>query len=481
MTKYGQILIKNLKIMYIIDAKHRSVFSFSRNASVFLGGVTLWLFSVLPCSAANLLEVYQAALTNDAVYQAALATRLAQREALPQSMAALFPAISAQANVAENYRDGTPTGGLMSPAQRSLTRGYRISIDQPLFAIDKWIEVKQAKNRVAQADLALMQAKQALILRVVKSYVAVLLANDTLRLTQAEKTAYATQLEQVQKRFQVGDAQLTMVYTAKAAYDQSLAASITAQNALRNSQESLRQLTTKTYSKLAPFKHEIPWVIPQPASMAVWVTRATQHNLSLALSRYQRQLAEQAIKLKAAGHLPTLSLVGSYGRDTSQIASADQNHSTIGLQLAVPIFAGGSTVSATRQAQYEFQKANANFDDQYRQVIVETRQTYNNILADISKLQAEQQAIQSARLSLSSTEASFKAGTQTIVEVLLAEQAFYQAQRNAAQDQYQYVLDTLILKQKAGSLQVADIQQLNQWLIKSRAGTFSTQGEGSSK
>ena len=440
-----------------------------RDPTVFskcLLGLILFLGALQPCFAADLVDIYQAALKNDTVYQAAASTRLSTREAVPQSVAALLPSINGQATVSSNYQNIT-----LAPPQNPLgvsnfpSRGYSISIKQPLLDIGDWLAVKQATNTSKQADATLGAAAQSLIYRVATSYFQVLLAQDNLRLAKAEKAANAKQLDQAQKRVAVGLDTKTTLYEAKAAYDKSLASEITAQNALRNSQESIRQLTGQTYADLNSFKNNLPLVSPQPANIEQWITAATTYNLNLMASRYAMEAARDNIKVKASGHLPTLNLVGSYGRDNGLNAgTTDKNSALVGLQLDVPIFSGGAVSSNTRKAEYDFQTASANLDNTYRQVIVTTRQKYNDVLADISKIKAEREAIKSAQLSLDSTQESFAAGTRTIVDVLLAQKNLYDAKRNAASDQYNYLLDSLLLKQEAGTLHPDDLQQINRWL-----------------
>ncbi len=452
--------------MSIIQSRSRTVGSARCSYFKPLFALTLFLGVLKPCFAEDLLDIYQAALKNDTVYQAAISTRLSTREALPQSVAALFPSIYGQANLSSNYQNIT-----QAPPENPLgvsnfpSRGYSISIKQPLLDIGDWIAVKQATNSSKQADARLGAAAQSLIYRVANAYFAVLLAQDNLRLAQSEKVANAKQLDQAQKRVQVGLDTITTLYEAKAAYDKSLAAEITAENTLRNSEEAIRQLTGQTYSDLSRFKKKLPLLAPQPANIEQWITTATTYNLDLMASRYGMQAARDNIKVKASDHLPTVSLVGSYGRDDGlNLGTTNRNSAAVGLQLNVPIFSGGAISSNTRKAEYDFQTASADLDNTYRQVIVATRQKYNDVLADISKIKAERQAIKSAQLSLDSTQESFKAGTRTIVDVLLAQQNLYDAKRNAANDQITYLLDSLSLKQEAGTLKPDDLRQINQWL-----------------
>jgi outer membrane protein len=433
-------------------------------------GIYLLFASLTPTFAADLLDIYKAALNSDPIYQAAVSTRLSQREAIPQSVAALLPNISAQANVSNNYQNISqlPTTGQPNGISNFQSQGYNISFRQPLINVNDWLAVKQANNTGKQADLTLAAAAQDLIFRVAAAYFNVLSAQDTLQLAKAEKTADNKQLIQAQKRVQVGLDALTSVYEAKAAYDKSLATEISAENILRNNQETLRQLTGQTYSSIKAFTKNIPLQNPQPNNIEQWINAATQNNLKLMAARYGVEVARQKIKMQASGHLPSLSLIGNYGKtDTfNNVPNSllNKNGGTLGLELDVPLFAGGAVSSKTRQAQYDFQTVSANLDNTYRLLIINTRQKYNDVLADISKIKAEQQAIKSAQLSLDSTEESYKAGTRTVVDILIAQQNLYDAKRTAANEQYNYLLDTLLLKQAAGSLKPDDLILINKFL-----------------
>ncbi len=447
---------------------HKSANQLSIYAKLVLG-IYLFFSSFTPIFAANLIDIYKAALNSDPTYQAAVSTRLSQREAIPQSVAALLPNISAQANISNNYQNITqpPTPGQPNGISNFQSQGYNISMRQSLINVNDWLAVKQANSTGKQADLTLAAAAQDLIFRVATAYFNVLSAQDTLRLTQAEKAADSKQLNQAQKRVQVGLDALTSVYEARAAYDKSVATEISAENTLRNNQEALRQLTGQTYSSIDSFAKKIPLQTPQPNHIEDWINAATQNNLKLMAARYGVEVAREKIKMQASGHLPNLSLIGNYGKtDTfnNVPSSLNKNGGTLGLELDVPLFAGGAVSSKTRQAQYDFQTASANLDNTYRLLIINTRQKYNDVLADISKIKAEQQAIKSAQLSLDSTEESYKAGTRTIVDVLIAQQNLYDTKRTAASDQYMYLLDTLLLKQDAGSLKPDDLVQINRLL-----------------
>lgn len=435
--------------------------------SYLLVSIGFSIFS-MPVFATDIMDIYNQALQSDPVYQAARSTRLSVRETVPQNVAGLLPTV---AGTADQTRNVIQT--LRAPPSASASKGttvfnssdYMLTLTQPLINFGNWMLVRQADATAKQADATFGAAGQNLIFRVAQAYFNVLLAQDVLRATEAQKAANARQLDQVQQRFKVGLDAVTSVYNAQAQYDATVAQEITDQNALRNSQEALRQLTGLYYTTIENFKIEIPLITPQPANIEQWVSAAEKQNLTLLASRFATEAARANVKVNFAGHLPTLSAVGTYERSNGQsLGTVNTNNKTAGLQLTLPIFQGGLIASQTRQAEYDYATASANRENIYRQTIVKTRQNYNDVLAGISKIKADRQAIVSAQSSLDSTEESFKVGTRTIVDVLLSVQTLYLAQRVYATDEYAYLLSTLALKQSAGLLSVNDLNAINTWI-----------------
>lgn len=422
----------------------------------------------MPVWADDLMEIYSQALQSDPVYQAAKSTRLSNREALPQSVAGLLPAISGTTNTNTNVQEtlnlpqgsSTPTG-----TQRFNSNGYTLSLTQTVFNFATLMQVREASATAKEADATFGAAAQDLLVRVAQDYFNVLQAQDVLRATEAQKASSARQLDQEQERFKVGLDPITSVYDAKAQYDGVVALEIADQNSLRNSQEALRQLTGQYYASIEGLKIELPLITPQPADVEQWADVAEKENLTLLAARFATVAARENVKVNFAGHLPSLSAVGSYTRsNTQQYGTPNTNTRAAGLQLNLPIFEGGLVTSQTRQAEDNYATASANMEDTYRQTIVTVHQQYNNIISGMGQIKADRQAIVSAQASLDSTEESYKVGTRTIVDVLLAQQRLYQTQRTYAQDEYAYLISTILLKQAAGTLTVADLQAINVWL-----------------
>lgn len=427
-----------------------------------------------PSFATDLMDVYDKALTSDPVFQEAWSTRLSDQEALPQSIAGLLPNLSASGSSAGNYIniyrapaiEGAPIGSKNPQIfiSRFHSDIYSLNLSQTLINFSSWMRVRAASAKSKGADATYAAATQDLMIRVAKAYFNVLLAEDQLIYTQAQKLATKRQLDQTKQRFDVGLDAITSVYNAQASYDSVVADEITAENTLANNREELRKLTGVYYPTVEGLKIELPLITPKPLDPNQWVETAERENLTLLAACYAAQEARETVKVFFGGHLPVLSANGTAALNHGQsFGQLDTKSAAIGLQLNVPLYQGGFVSSQVRQAKDDYATATAKMEDTHRQVIVTTRQKFSDTLAGIAKLKADRHAILSAQSSLDSTEESVKVGTRTIVDVLLAQKDLYNTKQNYARDEYEYLLNTLLLKQAAGTLNVADLMCINAW------------------
>lgn len=420
----------------------------------------------------NLLQIYRDAAQNDPTFQSAREQYLATTEAYPQARSQLLPSLQLNSQVTwqhyESSRDRFDPFGATIGFNNLTTGQYALTLTQPIFNFANIANISVAKEQIRQAAAVYASAAQDLMLRVAQAYFKALLAQDNLRFTEAEKSATGRQLDQAKQRYEVGLDAITSVYEAQASYDAIVAKEIAAKNDVSNTYEGLRQITGKYYSKISRLKNDIPLLSPKPTNVETWVISATGQNLELIAARYGARAAKEKISTNFAGHYPTLNSVTNFQAvRASNVGPGSQGTTTVfntGVQLALPIYQGGLVQSQTRQAMYSYQKATADMETTYRQIMVDTRQTFNNVLAGISKVKADKQTIVSSQSSYDSTDAALKVGTRTIVDLLIVQQKLFEAQRNLAQDQYQYLVDSLSLKKLTGLLNITDIQKINSWL-----------------
>ncbi len=427
----------------------------------------------------DLMHAFHDSVENDPVIRAAGATLLADLQKLPQARAALLPQINLNGNVARTKLVNEIANPIAAPSGVSYatSHNFEATITQALINFQAPTSIGIASNEIRAARVNYAAEKQDLILRVAKAYFDVLGAKDNVRFTGSELRANERQLDQAQQRFKVGLDAITTVYQAQASYDRVRAEMIAAKNSVKNNKEELRKITGKRYTSLKTLPDSVPLKPPYPNNVERWVDLASVRNKALVVSRFIAKASRKNIRLQAAANAPALNLQGVYndtGRKTPGFARTDLRTSAIQFQLAFPVFQGGLTIAKTRQAQQQYHQSLANIDDAYNTAVVATRTSYNNIISGIGKIEADKQAIVSAQSALESTEAAFKVGTNTFVDVLEAQRNLYDSQRILASDTYAYMNDILNLKNAAGVLKIKDLQELNDWLY--RKVTSATSG-----
>ncbi|MFO8002773.1 TolC family outer membrane protein [Thioalkalivibrio sp.] len=427
---------------------------------------TLW---ALPAQAEDLLQVFERAQQQDAELRAAEADYRAILEARPLARSALLPQLSADGELGAFHSDPDP-----GPTSDGTSRTLSLELNQSLFDRRNTIGLRQADLQIERAAANLEAARQDLILRVAEAYFGVLVAQETLQFRIAEREAIGRQLEQTQRRFDVGLIAITDVKEAQAQFDLAGAAEIEAQNALDLAQEQLAVITDRYYETLAALGEDLEMVSPDPMDPQEWVAAALEANQQLQAQRLAAETAREQIARQRAEGLPTLGL-GASVSDTSYSGVSrleaergaqfiDRTDSQIGLRLQIPLYTGGRVSALTREAREEFQAAQEGVVLTERRTVQDTRNSYLTVVATASRARALEQALESTRAAFESAEAGFEVGTRTQVDVLLALREVFRAERDFADARYGYLLETLRLQRAVGTLSVTDLQRINQSL-----------------
>ncbi|SDO86714.1 TolC family outer membrane protein [Pseudomonas jinjuensis] len=422
----------------------------------------------------DLISVYKDAVDNNSDLAAAQADYLARKEAVPQARSGLLPQINAGASIFD-------TRTSLDQPDITLNRSSQLvqaSLSQPLFRADRWFQLQAAKDVSQQAELEFSATQQNLILQTAITYFGVLRAQDNLAASKAEEAAFKRQLDQSNERFDVGLSDKTDVLESQAGYDTARANRIVAEQQVEDAFQALITLTNREYASIEGILHSLPVVPPAPNDAKAWVDTAVQQNLLLQASNYAVNSAEETLRQRKAGHLPTLDAVAQYQKGDNDALGytnsgnlpgqsgfgGDASQSAIGLQLNVPIYSGGLTSSQVRESYQRLSQSEQLRESQRRQVVQDARNQHRAVNTDVETVKARRQAIISNQSSLEATEIGYQVGTRNIVDVLDAQRQLYSAVRDYNNSRYDYILDNLRLKQTAGTLSPADLQALSSYL-----------------
>ena len=426
----------------------------------------------LVAGAEDLLQVYRDAKGYDAVYAAARYARVAGQERVPQARAGLLPSVNASASTTRTRIESESDDPSVVPdftRDFRTTNLYTLTLAQPIYRRQNWLQYDQAGWLVKQAEAAFGQAEQDLVLRVTQAYFDVLLAQNSVRLVEGQKAAISEQLAQAKRNFEVGTATITDTHEAQARYDLVLAQEIAAQNDLENKTRALQQLTGKEYAGLKGLRPGIELGPPNPDDMQAWAELSERQSYPVQIQEAGVQVAMLEAKRASAGHHPTLDLVASRAQ-TSQSGSqfsgvgSDITTSTLGLQLALPLYLGGSVNSRERETAANLEKARQDLDQARRAAALAARQAYLASAAGLAQVRALRQALVSSQSALDSNKLGAQVGVRVQIDVLNAQQQLTSTQRDLAQAIYNTIIAQLRLRASAASLKEEDVARINQIL-----------------
>jgi outer membrane protein len=441
-----------------------------------------------PAHAENLMDAYRQALQQDPVLKQAEAQARIGQAGAAISRSVLLP----QLNGSVSFNDGhgtarqdvlvdTPTGPQFLSASGSSgstrSRTDSIGLNQVLFDLGDFEQWRAGKASARASDAQYASAQQDLILRVAQAYFTVLTDEDQLKFARANEASLKKQLDQAQAKYDVGFAAITDVADAKASYDTAVAQVIAARNAVFNDRQALEEITGQEPKALEVLRDKLPMSVPAPDNMEDWVTTALASNPSLQAQRELLQSAQHDVTAAHAAHLPSLGASVSYSRNPAwgpgNLGACDapgqvtlqcntrRNSTTVGLVLTVPLFQGGGIIAREQQAIAQRDQSRDALEQDRRTVVSNTRNAFNAITAGISSVEAQKQAVASTKTALDATQAGYEIGTQTIVNLLIAQSNYFSALSAYSQARHALVINQLNLKFAAGTLSVTDLEAVN--------------------
>ncbi len=408
--------------------------------------------------AIDLAQAYRDALANDTVVASTRAQLEATRERVPQARAGLLPAINGSMVVNRQMVDTN-----LAPRRDFTSQNYSVNMTYPLYRLQNVETFEQSKLQVLISEAALAQAQQDLAVRVSQAYFDVLAAQDNLATIRAQKRAISEQLASARRNFEVGTATITDQQEAQSRFDLAVAQEFVAINDLAVKRAALSQLVGKPTGELQVLRKGLTLDSPTPAVEREWTENARQNSLLVQQARVGVEVARREIEKQRYGHRPTVDLVSTLGQSRSAAVNflgVVSNAATLGVQVAIPIYAGGAVDARVREAASLRDKAESDLENVRRQVEQSARQSYLGVNSGLAQVRALEAAERSSQLALDSNLLGYQVGVRINIDVLNAQQQLFNTQRDLAKARYDVLLNSLRLKFSNAALSEADLQAL---------------------
>jgi len=413
---------------------------------------------------------YREALDNDATFAAARATQAGARYYVPQARAGLLPAIQITGSTSRNQAENTTPDMFGNPSTRDIdytSQSHQLQLRQPLWRPANLAQYRLAHAQEAYAEASYRKEWLSLVDRLAQTYLNTLLAEQAFELARVQKDALAGQLDQAQRYLVAGEGMRTDVDEAQARHDLANSRLIEAEYAVDIARRGLQELLGRLPGSLAPLRDTHPLTLPDgPDNVDAWVELALRHSPELAAQQANLDAVQRQLDKARAGHHPTLDLIA--GRNLSE---SDNNYSIgsrydttyVGVQYAVPVYAGGSISAGIGIAQADLEKARQQREAAARTLATQVRKAHASVSSSAARSRAHAQAVHSAEIMLESTRRGFTAGVRTQIDVLNALDQHYTAQRDHLTARHEFVRNWILLQLHTGTLDDARIETFASW------------------
>ena len=438
---------------------------------VFIATLALAEFAIpTTANATGLMEAYSAAVANDSVYRSATHENEAGQEFKVIGRANLLPNISANYGYNRNNQDITAqsNNNTISEKRNYTSENGSVQLRQPIFNLESWARYQQGNAQTNLSDQQLEVSKQALITRFFGLFASANYAEDVLALAKAARDGFKLQ-EEANKLMAVrGEGTKIALIESQAKLSLSEAQVIEAEDNLSDSRNALATMLGKDVVALDMLTEGFNVLPMQPASLEEWKEIALAHNPEMAAQREAVEVANQEVKRNRAGHAPRLDAIASISNSDSDTTSTfKQNIDTksIGLQLNIPIYAGGAISALTSQAHARYLKAQDDLQTKTNEVLLDLRKQFSTLQSSTLRIDALKQSVASAELLVAATKKSLIGGVRTNLDVLEARKQLFETKRDLSLARYNYLVAYINLHKAAGTLSVAELEKISPYFV----------------
>ena len=417
-------------------------------------------------AALGLKQAYELAMKNDPTYQSAYFDNEAGKEYAVLGRSNLLPSVSYNYSNSQNRADLKSPDFFGNPAlthPHYLSKSSMVSLRQPLLNLDGLARYKEGVTQTKYSAAQFTGRGQEMLLRVIGAYVDVLYGDEQLAYAQAQRDTLVEQKRVNDRSFERGEGTRTDMLETQARLDVAEATVLEAIDNRTAARDTLASLIGQDAGALDPLSPDFHVTPAQLGKFDEWKALTLTHNTDIVSQTLSVESARQEIARNRAGHVPRIDLVANYGRSTADTVNTYQQESTsrsIGVQLSVPLYAGGATSASTRQAVANYEKAKADLQVKTDKAVLDLRKQYELVISSAAKVDALTKAVQSGQLLVTATEQSIKGGVRINLDLLNAQQQLTQTKRDLAQARYNYLLGYLRIRMDAGTIGTEDVTQV---------------------
>ncbi|EZI34247.1 Transporter [Pantoea agglomerans] len=422
-------------------------------------------FIVLSCVpfgsyATSLQQAARAALTYDSALQSSQMTSEADQQKYWQGMAGMLPTLTLEGNW---DRQEQPDKKYQSGVTN---HSYDLSVRQPLFDMSKYAGWRKGVAIANTAEAQSKKAEEKLLNAISNAYFSVLYQQEVLQAAKAASHNFKQQQQKLQAGILNGQNTRTELDEAKANYALAQAKEIEASSQLLLAGEAFRRLSGVSPDTVEPVNFQCLNASPY-ASLTDAINASQQRNTEIKIALFQNDQADADVLAADGAHMPVVSLYARYGKNWSRNDNDDNllydaifgtnsksNNLQYGVNVSIPLFAGGSQISQSYEAAYRRQAAKYSTMEAQRKAATDTRSAWLSLTNGKALINAQKNAVESSREKVVSVQYGREMGFRTVNDELDAQEKYFSALKDQAEARFNYLNALINLAQSTGSLSI---------------------------
>lgn len=399
-------------------------------------------------------EAHALALKNHPEIAAADYRALAAAEVVKESRSAYLPQANLVGTAAgADERDARiEAGGLNNPSVFNRVAGGLLA-SQLLTDFGHTLNLIASSRLEAQAEMQNANAtREQVLLNVDVGYFGTLQAQALVTVAQATVKTRQDLLDQVSVLASNKFKSQLDVNFASVQFSQG---KLLLQRASNDFNASLASLSTALgYREFHPFNlvEEAPKVMGNTNDITSLVDTALRYRPEIQALQDSRDAAMRLARAQRDARLPTVSAVGAAGGSPAHDERMPDNYAAGGIQLSLPIFAGGLYVARQHEAELRADNNSELLRSLEDNVIRDVRIAWLNLNTARERLQTSEQLVAEAQQAFQLAQAEYKVGNSSIVELSQAQLQLTSAQIEEATARYDVLLEEANLNYQIGGL-----------------------------
>lgn len=343
---------------------------------------------------------------------------------------------------------------------------YDLSVRQPLFDMSKYAGWRKGVAIANTAEAQSKKAEEKLLNAISNAYFSVLYQQEVLQAAKAASHNFKQQQQKLQAGILNGQNTRTELDEAKANYALAQAKEIEASSQLLLAGEAFRRLSGVSPDTVEPVNFQCLNASPY-ASLTDAINASQQRNTEIKIALFQNDQADADVLAADGAHMPVVSLYARYGKNWSRNDNDDNllydaifgtnsksNNLQYGVNVSIPLFAGGSQISQSYEAAYRRQAAKYSTMEAQRKAATDTRSAWLSLTNGKALINAQKNAVESSREKVVSVQYGREMGFRTVNDELDAQQKYFSALKDQAEARFNYLNALINLAQSTGSLSI---------------------------